>query len=256
MLPLPTFIHLYGPLGVSSFALTGILGWLAGLMITRRRLRGGPPALRDAVELVLTPLVVGVVAGGRLANQVVTQDLVWYSVRTWVLVTGQSLSFVGGLVGAVTAIWWSTRRLSGIGLPSVLDALAPGASVAVAIGWVGVPVMGKVTSLPWALPVAPGTGVQPVQLYGLLGFAALAWLLHTQAKHLDYPGQNFVTFVVLGAALRFVIAFGEQSPALLGPWSAAQLGDALTALAGLVLIGRLARPGRSAPMAREEGPTP
>lgn len=237
MLPLPSFIPLLGPIGISGFALAGIAGVLAGRLLTRHLARGGAGAVREAAEDALTPVLLGLLIGGRLGNQLWTQDLVWNGPLTWLKVTGTSLSFAGGLLGACAGLLWALRgRDDRLALSlAVADVFAPGAALAVAIGWVGVPVLGRVSSLPWALPVAAGAGVQPVQVYGLLGFGAVAAWLTWQVNHLDYPGQNLVTFVVLLSAFRFVLGFSEQAPLWLGPWSPTQVADAGLAVAGLAL---------------------
>lgn len=235
MLPLPSFIHIWGGLGVSGFAFAGVIGLISGQWWIRRQLRGQSQKVQAVVDACWTPAVVGLLIGGRIANQFMTQDFVWYSPTTWLPVTGFSLSYAGALLGAVAAVWWTARR-QGVSNPfTVLDLLTPGAALVIAVGWVGVPVVGRVTTLPWALPVAAGIGIQPVQLYGLVGFGALTALLAWEAPRTDYPGQNFATLVVLGSALHFLLGFAEQTPLAVSPWSLAQLADAALALGGLVL---------------------
>lgn len=253
LFPLPSFVKVYGPLGVSSLTLSGVAGTLAGRFLTSRVHRRAASAFRETLDLVLGPLLLGLLAGARLFNQFAVGDLVWYNPFSWVRVTGYSLSFTGGLVGAVVAVlWFVGRRREGSPL-AILDALAPGAALAVAIGWLGVPVLGRITHLPWALPVGPGVGIQPVQLYGFLGFAAIAAALSWQSSRMDYVGQNFISFVLLMAAFRFLLGFTEQTPAVVGPWSLTQLADAGTVLMGLGLTAWVRRPARLVRGTPEEG---
>ncbi len=251
LFPLPSFLKLYGPLGISSFALCGIAGAFGGRLLVHRLQRGSVLEKLQAVEAALTPLFVGALIGARLFNQVAVADLVWYNPLSWIRVTGNSLSFTGGLVGAVAAVWWAGRR-RGDSL-AVLDALAPGAALALAAGWLGVPAVGRITQLPWALPVAAGFGVQPVQPYGFAGFAAIAAALSWQASRLEFAGQNLASFVLLTAAFRFLLGFAEQAPRFFGPWSLAQVGDAATVLAGLALLAWLRRDRGTVPAASGEG---
>lgn len=253
LFPLPPFVKVYGALGVSSLTLCGIAGTVAGRLLTRRLSRDAPPPVRATLELVLGPLLVGLLVGARLFNQFAVGDLIWYNPFSWVRVTGYSLSFTGGLVGASVAVVWLVVRWRQGNPLALLDALAPGAALAVAIGWLGVPVLGRITHVPWALPVGPGVGIQPVQLYGFLGFAVIAAALSWQSPRVDYVGQNFISFVLLMAAFRFLLGFTEQTPAAAGPWSLTQLGDAGTVLAGLGLAAWVRRPTRPASGVREEG---
>ncbi len=253
LFPLPSFVKVYGPFGVSSLTLCGIAGTLAGRFLTSRLNRGAVSPFRKTLELLLGPLLLGMVVGARLFNQIAVRDMVWYNPFSWLHVTGYSLSFTGGLLGGVVAVlWFVGRRRAGTPL-AILDTLAPGAALAVAIGWLGVPVLGRITHLPWALPVGPGVGIQPVQIYGFFGFGAIAAALSWQLSRVDYVGQNFITFVLLMSAFRFLLGFTEQTPAVVGPWSLTQLGDAVTVLAGLVVTVWIRRPARPAHGGPEEG---
>ena len=253
LFPLPSFVKVYGPLGVSSLTLCGIAGTLAGRFLTHRLHRGAASSFRESLEVVLGPLLLGLVIGARLLNQFAVGDLVWYNPFSWLHVTGFSMSFTGGLIGAVVAVVWFVARGRAGSPLAILDALVPGAALAVAIGWLGVPVLGRITHVPWAPAVSPGVGIHPVQLYGFLGFAAIAAALSWQSSRLDYEGQNFISFVLLMAAFRFLLGFSEQTPATLGPWSLTQVADAATVVAGLGLAAVVRRPGRPTREAPEEG---
>ena len=253
LFPLPSFVKVYGALGVSSLALCGIAGTVAGRFLTNRLYRGTRDPFRETLDLALGPLLVGLLIGARLFNQFAVGDLIWYNPFSWVRVTGYSLSFTGGLVGAAVAVVWLVVRWRQGNPFAILDALAPGAALAVAIGWLGVPVLGRITHVPWAPAVAPGTGIQPVQLYGFLGFAVIAAALSWQSSRVDYVGQNFISFVLLMAAFRFLLGFTEQTPAVVGPWSLTQVADAATVVAGLGLAAWIRRPERLPRSAPEEG---
>lgn len=243
-LPLPTFIPLLGPFGISGFAVAGVVGILLASVVNGRILRRSPDVVRQGAAGAFEAIIVGMAVYGRLANQFWTQDMVWSAPLTWLLVTGNSLSYAGGLVGAISGLMWSLRRhpRRGAVAVAVADALAPGAALGVAVGWLGVPVLGRLTTVPWRLPVAVGVGVHPVQIYGLLAFGAVAAWLAWQIRHLDYPGQNLVSFVALMSAFRFVLGFFEQTPPAWGPWSLAQIADIGLAVAALAASGWLRTP--------------
>ncbi len=208
------------------------------------------PQVRATTESLIGPLLLGALLGGRLLNQVAVPDLQLSAPQTWLAITGASVSFTGALAGAAVAAWWALRPRPGAVGWTALDTLAPAASLAVALGWLGLPVVGRQTQWPWGWPAAPGILVQPVQIYGAAAFLALAGYLAWQLRRLDYPGQNVATFLALAGAVRLVLAFAAQATPALGAWSLTQLGDAATVAAGLALaavLGRGARPTEPPP---------
>gem|GEM_PF-4819878 len=252
LLPLPQYIRVAGPFGVSGFALAAAAGVLAGRLLLERLLRARPALRAEVLEAVIATLL-GALVGGRLGNQLVIPDLRWRQPLTWLAASGTSLSYAGALVGACATVWWSLGGRPGGRRLAVLDALAPAAALAIAIGWLGVPALGRPTAA-FRPPLYGGIGVQPIQLYGALGFAAIAaWLIREHGRS-DYPGQNFVTFVALMSAFRFVLGFFVPSPPLLPPWSAAQAGDAALALLGVGAGLALQRAGRPGGDPAEAGP--
>ena len=256
---LPQFVPIVGGLGTSGLALTSLAGLVAAwawLGLHWRSLSRdatvdpATTAVRAAAEALIGPLLLGALIGGRLLNQVAVPDLQLSAPQTWLAITGTSVSFTGALLGAGAAAWWSRgRRLGPLGW-AALDTLAPAAALAVALGWLGLPVVGRQTQWPWGWPAAPGILVQPVQLYAAAAFLALAAYLAWQLRRTDYPGQNVATFLALAGALRFVLAFAAQATATVGPWTLSQVGDAATVLAGLGLAAAL---GRTAARPRDGG---
>ena len=247
LLPLPPWVPILGPFGLSSFTLAALLGALGGRWLARR-LAGvgdGAAALRAAVDAALTPLAVGAVVGGRLGNQLLVPDLTWRDPLVWFAVTGASLSYAGALVGAGAALWWSRRA----GQPSWLalaDLLAPGAALGLAVGWLGMPGTGRPAPPPFGLVLGGGPSVVPLQLYGLVGFALLALLLTWQYPRRDYLGQNVASLVALGSAFRFVLGFAVPGPLSYGNWSLTQWGDVVLAAFGIAMALRLDARGRPA----------
>ncbi len=242
LLPLPQYIPVAGPFGVSGFSIAAAAGIAAGRLLLGRLLRARPDVRAEAVEVIL-PALVGALLLGRLANQVVVPDLRWHQPLTWFAASGTSLSYAGALPGAGLAVWWSLRGRPWARRLAVFDALAPAAALAVAVGWLGVPALGNPTAV-FRAPLYGGIGVQPIQLYGAFGFAAIAaWLVWAYGRS-DFPGQNLVTFVALMSAFRFVLGFLVPAPPLVPPWSAAQAADAVLALLGMgasLLLQRSAR---------------
>lgn len=229
---LPQIIPLFGPFAISGLlaaAAAGLLlGALAAAAAVRRR-----PALQADVGAAAVPLLLGALLGGRLGNQLLAVDLRPGNPAGWLTVTATSVSFTGALAGAAIGAWLGLRHLPAARRWEAVDAIAPAASLAVAVGWLGMPAPSR---LP---PLGIGAGIDAVPLLALAGFAALAALLSWQWPRRDYPGQNAATFVVLSSALRFVLGFAEQAAPAMGPWSLTQVGDAAAAAAGLALAAWL-----------------
>lgn len=231
VLPLPPYVHIAGPFGVSGFVLAAGVGIAAGYLLTAYLLRAVPEQ-RASVLGSIVPLLLGALVGGRLGNQLVIPDLRWREPFTWLAATGTSLSYAGALLCAGAAVWWSLgSAAAGLRL-AVLDALAPGAALGIAVGWLGVPALGSPTAA-FRPPLYGGIGVQPIQIYGALGFTAIALWLIWQHRRLDFRGQGFATFIALMSAFRFVLGFAVPSPQLLPHWSATQVGDAVLAILGM-----------------------
>lgn len=288
---LPPFIPLVGGLGTSGLALAGLVGlaaawgwltlqWRAQPSASPSRPRPTAPAaphaaamegaplataarppiseVRAAVEAAIVPMLLGTLIGGRLLNQIAVPDLQLSAPTSWLAVTGSSMSFTGVLAGLAAAAWWTLRTRPAAVRWAALDTLAPAVALVVAIGWLGLPIVGRQTQWPWGWPAAPGILVQPVQIYGCLAFLAIAAYLAWQGPRSDYLGQNAATLLALAGAVRFVLAFAAQATPTIGPWTLTQLGDAATVAAGLVLaavLGRTAPARPAAPSARLPAPT-
>lgn len=244
LLPLPEYVRLAGPFGVSGFALAAVAGMAAGRLLLGQLLQRRPQVLADAADSLL-PGLLGALVLGRLANQLAIVDLRWSQPLTWFAASGTSVSYAGAVVGAAVAGGLALRGKSAARRWAVADALAPAAALGVAVGWLGVPALGRPTA--WLHPpLYGGLGVQPVQLYGCAGFLAIAAYLWWAYGRLDFPGQNAASFLCLMSAFRFVLGFLVPGPVWLGPWTAAQVGDGLLALAGLGAAWWLARAPQAA----------
>ncbi|MBE3590357.1 MAG: TlpA family protein disulfide reductase [Firmicutes bacterium] len=230
-----------------------VIAVLVGSYALARTLRAHVPNEADAITEAAWYALLGALLGGRFLNQVLTTDIDWTHPLTLLKVTGLSLSFTGALAGGCLAAAVALRRR---GLPPAegLDWIAAPLSLALAIGWLGVPVTGPLTTMPWGWPSAPGIRTHPVQIYGALGFLALAAYLWRQQRQRDYAGQNALTFVILASAFRMLLGFYESNAPVYGRWTLTQLGDAATLLWGTVWAVRLQWPAPGKPQSEVRSP--
>jgi len=174
----PLAVHWYGLMYLLAFALVWLLG--------RRRIRQGKIALTQRqLEDLLFYGVLGVIVGGRV-GYALFYKLDDFLARPWELfyVWQGGMSFHGGLIGVLVALWLLARK---IGHPflSISDSIAPLIPLGLAAGRMGNFINGELwgrpTNLPWgmAFPQAGDTIARhPSQLYemGLEGLALFAML--------------------------------------------------------------------------------
>ncbi|RMF26972.1 MAG: hypothetical protein D6759_18570 [Chloroflexi bacterium] len=120
----------------------------------------------------------------------------------------------GALIGVVTAIAYGNRRRLPLG--ATLDALAPGAALALALERLGAFLdgrgFGEPTTLPWGVYL--GDQVRhPVQLYEMAALLVILGVLWWGVKRSPFSGYRFTLFVALYAGARlFLEAFRADAP--------------------------------------------
>ncbi|MCG6940461.1 MAG: prolipoprotein diacylglyceryl transferase [Thiohalocapsa sp.] len=251
----PLKVHWYGLMYLIGFA----LGWLLG------RWRASRPGTRWTgvmVDDLVFYVVVGVVAGGRLGymlfygyDQILTNPL--SILKVW----EGGMSFHGGLIGVLIAIWLFGRK-HGLRFFEVGDFVAPLVPPGIFAGRIGNFINGELwghpTAVPWAmqLPCArfpehclglpPGTPfsppLHPSQLYeagleGLALFALLWWFSSRPRPTMAVSGM----FLLLYGVFRFSVEFVRMPDAHIGylafGWfTMGQLLSLPMLLAGVVLL--------------------
>ncbi|WP_333714802.1 prolipoprotein diacylglyceryl transferase [Yoonia sp.] len=207
--------------------------WIIRLAIQRPQLwRGEPPLQVKQLEDLLTYIVVGVIAGGRMGYVLFYKPGEFLSdpldiVRIW----EGGLSFHGGFLGVVLAVILFSRRHK-VPLPELADIIAVSATPAILLvriaNFINAELWGRPTDLPWGV-IFPGAAAQscatatepcvrhPSQLYEagleglLLGLVLmlLAFRFGALKRHWLLSGIFF-----LGYGLsRFVVEFVRQPDA-------------------------------------------
>jgi prolipoprotein diacylglyceryl transferase len=267
LLPSPTRnVWFLGPVPVRAYALCIILGIVAAVVITERRLRarGGPAGMVTDIAVWAVPF--GIV-GARIYHVLTSPDAYFGpggSLLAALQIWNGGLGIWGAIAGGALGAWIACRQ-RGLPLTVFADALAPGLAVAQAIGrlgnWFNNELYGRPTDVPWALEIhrmdtvhgravelLPG-GYHPTFLYEALwclGVAALVWWADRRFQL--GRGRAFALYVMAYTAGRLWIEalrideaqrFFAGHVDFLGPWFAG--GVRLNVLTSIVVfLGALA----------------
>lgn len=155
-----------GPLTIHTYALCIIVGILAAVAITERRLRRRGVARWAVVDIAIWVVPLGIVAARFYHVFTHVGDYFYPGANLWSVFAiwdgGNAIygALIGGAIGAVIAC----RRM-GLRFWAFADALAPGLLVAQAIGrlgnWFNQELFGLPTTLPWGLEISPSAAMFP-----------------------------------------------------------------------------------------------
>ncbi|MBW6506414.1 MAG: prolipoprotein diacylglyceryl transferase [Rhodobacteraceae bacterium] len=219
------------------YALAYIAGLLAAWRILLALMRrpalwgGAAPMAPEAVEELITAIVLGVVIGGRLGFVLFYQPGYYLAHPFDILKVWQGgMSFHGGFLGVVVAGLWYCRRHATAPLP-LADAFALATPVGLMLGrianFINAELWGRPTTMPWGV-IFPGIEAQtcpgvvgacarhPSQLYeaGLEGLVlGLVLLILLRRGALRAPGRILGTFLAGYGTARFFVEFFRQADA-------------------------------------------
>jgi phosphatidylglycerol:prolipoprotein diacylglycerol transferase len=200
-----------GPLDVHWYGIMYLLGflffWAGGSWLARHRPWWGWTPQRVGDMLFYGML--GVVAGGRLGYVLfygldsLLQDP-WFLFR----ITQGGMSFHGGLLGVIVAMWWFGRR-HGLGFWQVADFAAPLAPVGLGLGrignFIGGELWGRLSDAPWAMifanAIQPG-GWQSAELRAAWEAGALDHLARHPSQLYQAFGEGLALFALLAVYSR------------------------------------------------------
>ncbi len=201
-----------GPLKIRWYGLMYVIGFLFAWWLAKRRCtRSDSPINSAQVDDLIFYAMLGVIIGGRVGYAVVYG---WSQLTSDPLylfkITEGGMSFHGGLVGVMTAMWLYGRKL-GHSIWRMTDFVAPIVPLGLGFGRIGNfingELWGKPTDVPWGFLVN-GQVLHPSQLYEAIleGFLLFAILWLYTAKPRPYLATSGM-FLLLYGVFRFFVEF-------------------------------------------------
>ena len=234
-----------GPLAIRWYGLMYVLGFVGGWMLALRRSQQKWSIIRPAqVDDLVFYIMIGGIVGGRLGYSIFYGWEYWLQDPLYVFkITQGGMSFHGGLIGVLAAMWLFGRRVLGKGMLQVADFVAPVVPIGLGAGRIGNfingELWGKPTDLPWSFNIN-GIGVHPSQLYealfeGLVLFVIL-WIYSARERpHMAVSGMFLLCYGVMRFCIEFVRVPDADFGYLALGW--VTMGQVLTA--PMILIGAL-----------------
>ena len=235
-----------GPLAVRWYGMMYVIGFVAGWYLAGIRAKQSWAAIKpDQVDDMIFYVMLGVILGGRVGY------CIFYGLEYWAAdplyifkIWEGGMSFHGGLLGVMFAMWLFGRRL-GLSMLQVTDFVAPLVPIGLGTGRIGNfingELWGKETTVPWGFNVN-GTVLHPSQLYealleGMVLFVIL-WIYSAKPRPTMAVSGMFLLWY---GAFRFFIEFYRVPDADFGylafGWvTMGQLLSAPMIIAGAALI--------------------
>jgi phosphatidylglycerol:prolipoprotein diacylglycerol transferase len=214
-------IFAIGPLAVRWYGLMYVLGFVGAWMLVRNRAQQSWSVIKpEQVDDLIFYGMLGVIVGGRLGYSLVYGWEYWLDDPLYVFkITKGGMSFHGGLVGVIFAMWLFGRKI-GRSMLQLTDFVAPVVPIGLGTGRIGNfingELWGKPTDVAWSFNIN-GVGLHPSQLYealleGLALFIIL-WVFSAKERPRMAVSGMFLLFYGL---FRFYIEFYRVPDADLG----------------------------------------
>ena len=221
----PVALQLFGPFAIRWYGLTYLLGFALVWMFGRYAIRTRPHAAVTAHQFddLLFYGILGVIAGGRL-GYVLFYKFGEFLAEPWKIfyVWEGGMSFHGGFLGVIIAMWWyaRSRRLNWLEITDFIATLTPLGLGAGRLGnFINAELWGRPTDGPWGMifPQVDGVPRHASQLYefaleGVVLFIALWWIAAKPRPR----GVVSACFLIGYGAFRFAVEFTREPDSYLG----------------------------------------
>ena len=205
----PLQVHWYGVMYLFAFISAGLIAW-------HRSKRDHSLIKSSQVEDMVVYGALGVILGGRFGYVFFYQFERWLEDPLWLLrVWEGGMSFHGGLLGVIFAMWLYARKLN-VPFLGLMDFVAPMVPLGIGFGrlgnFIGQELWGRATDLPWGM-VFPKDPEQltrhPSQLYqafleGAVLYAVVYWFSAKPRPRGSIGGLFMVVYGCCRIAVEFV----------------------------------------------------
>jgi phosphatidylglycerol:prolipoprotein diacylglycerol transferase len=220
----PVAVHL-GPLAVRWYGLMYLVGFALAFWLGRIRVAKSKTVTVAILDDLLFFIVLGVVLGGRLGYVLFYKPMDYFRDPLEIFAVWHGgMSFHGGLLGVLLAVWYVSRKHSMRWL-ALTDFVAPLIPLALAAGRLGNfingELYGRVTDVAWGMLFrSPGAGPlprHPSQLYqfgmeGVLLFV-IVWIYSARPRP---TGAVSGAFLLGYGVFRFLVEFFREPDDFLG----------------------------------------
>ena len=218
-----------GFLKIRWYGLMYVVGFTLAWWLARRRCkRADSPVNSEQVDDLVFYSMLGVIIGGRIGYAVVYGTDQLFSDPLYLFkITEGGMSFHGGLVGVLLAMWLHGRKL-GHSIWRMTDFVAPLVPLGLGFGRIGNfingELWGKPTDVPWGFQVN-GQVLHASQLYeaALEGFVLFAILWWYSARPRPLMAVSAMFFLLYGS-FRFIVEFYRVPDAHMGDGGYLALG--------------------------------
>jgi phosphatidylglycerol:prolipoprotein diacylglycerol transferase len=208
----PVVVHIVGPLAIRWYGLTYLVGFAAAWFLAKRRAaQPGSPLTGTQVDDLIFFAALGVIVGGRMGSMLFYnfEQLLDNPLNLFRIWEG-GMSFHGGLLGVIAALWLYARRQK-LSFLKLTDFVAPLTPIGLGAGRIGNFINGELwgapTSVPWAF-IVNGEARHASQLYealleGLVLFI-IVWVFSARPR----PVMSVSAVFLIGyGVFRFAVEF-------------------------------------------------